>query len=362
VKKIKVLHISRGFEDYVISLVNQLARVVDLYLVLPEADRWVEAHVDSSINIVYSGAPKVSDPTNIVSFCRLLRLVSRINPDVIHFQSGVIWEGFLSILKPQYRYVTTVHDVVHHPHRGFLRFTPQFLLDAVARRSHAVIVHAEALKGLARSRYKHTDAEDSRIFMVKHPIISRYGTGTARSSAGVRILFFGTLDAWKGIETLLPAMEKITTALPDVKLVIAGRSAQPDYYRNLPYRFDNIVWDIRRQDEQDIVRLFSSADIVVLPYVEASQSGVLHLTQSFAVPVVATSVGGLAETISHGVNGLLVAPNDPAQLADAMYDLLTNEMLRRKIIGNMVAERDAQLLEGDVGAKTLQVYREAMKL
>lgn len=360
-KKIKVLHISRGFEDYVISLVNQLAKVVDLYLVLPEADRWIEGHVDGNINIVYSGAPKVSDPMNIVSFGRLLRLVDRIRPDIIHFQSGVIWEGFLSVLKPQYRYVTTVHDVVHHPHRGFLKFTPQFLLDSVAKRSHAVVVHAEALKGVARMRYEHIDARRNNIFVVEHPIISRYGTGTAKTSAGNRILFFGTLDAWKGIEILLPAMEKVSAALLDVKLTIAGRSAQPDYYRNLPYRFDNIVWDIRRQDEQDIVRLFSSADIVVLPYVEASQSGVLHLTQSFAVPVVATSVGGLAETIRNGVNGLLVTPNDPAQLAEAMYELLTNEILRRKIIGNMVAERDAQLLQGNVGAKTLQVYREVMK-
>jgi glycosyltransferase involved in cell wall biosynthesis len=83
--------------------------------------------------------------------------------------------------------------------------------------------------------------------------------------------------------------------------------------------------------DDETVQLFQSASVVVLPYIESSQSGVIPLAYTYGKPVVATAVGGLPEMVIHGVTGLLVPPRDERQLADAIVMLLGNDALRRKM-------------------------------
>ena len=356
-RRMRVVHLSRGYEDYVIGLASQLAPFVDLHLVLAESDLWLAEHIPAGVNVISSRAPRVSKISNAGHMLALGKTIRQLGPDVIHYQSGVLWEGMFPRWGTRSRTVTTVHDVVHHPHRARLQFTPQVLLDRLATRSDAVIVHGESLRTLAMSRYAKDGATNRPIFIVPHPVIHRYGTGQARPAAGRNILFFGSLDQWKGIEVLIQAMELLTPMLPGVELKIAGGSRDPDYYRSLPYTYSNISWDIRRQSDNDVQRLFSWADIVVLPYIEASQSGVLHLAQSFAVPVVATRVGALPETINEGETGLLVPPSNPAELASAMHTLLTDAALREKVIGNITRRRNTEFSEHSIGTSTELIYR-----
>jgi len=72
------------------------------------------------------------------------------------------------------------------------------------------------------------------------------------------------------------------------------------------------------QSDEDVEALFKAADVVVLPYRSATQSGVTHVAYALGVPVITTEVGGLAETVRPGETGLVVPPADPDALAEAI--------------------------------------------
>ena len=96
-----------------------------------------------------------------------------------------------------------------------------------------------------------------------------------------------------------------------------------------------IVWKDHYIPNEEVPALFRSADLVVLPYREATQSGVVPVAYQFEVPVVATDVGGLAEVVRPGETGYLVPPEDPEALAGRIQQFFREnrkEEFRRNIV------------------------------
>jgi glycosyltransferase involved in cell wall biosynthesis len=107
--------------------------------------------------------------------------------------------------------------------------------------------------------------------------------------------------------------------------------------------------------------LFREASVVVLPYLEATQSGVVPVAYSYAKPVVATSTGALSEAVVDGETGRLVPPADSAALADAVIELLQNREKRHEM--GMAAHRKlhAECSPAVVARQTQEVYRLAIR-
>jgi glycosyltransferase involved in cell wall biosynthesis len=135
------------------------------------------------------------------------------------------------------------------------------------------------------------------------------------------ILFFGYIRAYKGLHVMIDAMKEIKKSLK-LKLLVVGEF----YGDEEKYRWH--ISDAQVRDVIDVVsdyipnekvgQYFSAADAVVLPYLSATQSGIAQIAYNFDKPVIATNVGGLAEVVVDGVSGLIVPPNNPAKLADAV--------------------------------------------
>lgn len=104
-------------------------------------------------------------------------------------------------------------------------------------------------------------------------------------------------------------MPLIAEHIPDVKLIIAGRGENPMQY--FPNGYDNKRYEILNDfiPPEDVVGLFQRTTITVLPYIEASQSGVAALSYGMGTPIVASNVGGLKEIVRHQKDGLLVPPD-----------------------------------------------------
>lgn len=138
--------------------------------------------------------------------------------------------------------------------------------------------------------------------------------------AARRLLFFGYVRAYKGLPTLIEALPLLPA---DVQLVVAGEiyHHDADHYRALAARLgvgDRLVLLDRFVASKDLACCFAMADLVVLPYWTASQSGVAPLAFASGRAVVASAVGGLPDLIRPGETGLLVPPRDPPALAAAV--------------------------------------------
>ena len=106
--------------------------------------------------------------------------------------------------------------------------------------------------------------------------------------------------------------------------------------------------------------LFQRASIVALPYIDASQSGVIPVAYTHAKPVVATAVGSLPEMVDHGRTGYVVPPRDEQALADAIVRLLRDKDLRRQLGANGKHKVNTECSPGVVAEQTLAVYQRAI--
>jgi len=153
---------------------------------------------------------------------------------------------------------------------------------------------------------------------------SRVEPSEAKKRLGLEgrvVLFFGYIRPYKGVHTLLDAFARVSSRL-NATLVVVGEFYEP----SKPYAehierlgLGGRVRLVDRYVGDDEVGLyFSAADVAVLPYTSATQSGVVQVAFAFDTPVISTAVGGIPEVVKDGVNGLLVPPNDPEALAAAL--------------------------------------------
>jgi len=182
-----------------------------------------------------------------------------------------------------------------------------------------------------------------------------------RSGGEKRILYFGVLKPYKGVDILLEAFARLPARLiKETVLQIVGFPKIPvEPLQNLARRLgieNRVFWDLRFVDEKEVAGYFSQADIVVLPYRRIDQSGVLMTALAFGKPIVASRVGGFAEVLKDGVHGFLVDPGDVEALAQALARLLADDELRARM-GKAVQElAGGELSWESIAKKTIGVY------
>lgn len=138
------------------------------------------------------------------------------------------------------------------------------------------------------------------------------------------ILFFGRISLYKGLKYLIEAYEIIKNTIPDVKLLIAGGGNIKNEISELN-KNENIKIINRYISNEELVNFIINTKIIVCPYTDATQSGVVMTSFAFNKPVIATSVGGFVDVIDNNVTGKLVPPRNSKMLADAIVELLSNK-------------------------------------
>jgi glycosyltransferase involved in cell wall biosynthesis len=168
----------------------------------------------------------------------------------------------------------------------------------------------------------------ARVSVHPHPTYTQFVGNTTRDDARLRLgvngrvlLFFGLIRAYKGLHTLLAAFALVAEKL-DATLLIVGEF----YEDRAPYDSEISALGIgarvrvisRYIPDDEVEVYFRAADLVVLPYRSATQSGITQTAFAFERPVVVTAVGGLPDVVDDGVTGYVVPPDNPAALAGAI--------------------------------------------
>ncbi|MBX6769958.1 MAG: glycosyltransferase, partial [Actinomadura rubrobrunea] len=219
--------------------------------------------------------------------------------------------GILGGLRRRTRAVALCHNVLPHERKPYDR--P--LMKALLRRVGGVLVHTEQQAALARQL---TDRPVRVAEMPAHLPTPRVETDRPE---GVRrrLLFFGIVRPYKGLDVLLRAL---AAGPEDVSLTVAG-----EFWGGLE-ETRALIAELGLTERvelrpgyvpaADVPALFAAADALVLPYRSATASQNVWMAYEHGVPVIATRVGGFADQVRDGVDGLICEPDDPGSLADAL--------------------------------------------
>ncbi|HET7406806.1 MAG TPA: glycosyltransferase family 4 protein [Mycobacteriales bacterium] len=266
------------------------------------------------------------------------RLAAEVDWVVVVMVTPVQVPAYLTILRAmrggRARVLALCHNVLPHERRG----VDERLVRAVLSRADAVLVHSPAEAALARS------LTGVHVAVCPLPAFLRPAPPDLSETRSVRrrLLFFGLVRPYKGLEVLLRALPSV----PDVDLVVAGEFWQGvDDTRAL---VDSLGLTGRVEirpgyvPSDDVPALFRSADALVVPYLSSTGSQHAYLAFEYGIPVVATRVGALPEQVRDGVDGLLCEPGDADSLAAALRRLYEPGMLDRLRSGIRPVDADAQ--------------------
>ncbi|MGO7538941.1 glycosyltransferase family 4 protein [Rhizobium ruizarguesonis] len=362
----KALLLVSELEDYTISFASGVAQHLNVVLAVPRRRyAHLASSIDPAVDLHLLDWPRHRSLSNPWFLYQLTRLIRRERPNLIHLLSNsTLW---LNLAVPFWRpipLVTTIHDVEIHPGDSDTRTLPGWAPELMVKQSGHLVVHGEGLKRLVLDRYSRSA---DCVHVLSHPSILRYAELARRQKMApreadgtIRVLLFGRIFAYKGLEHLVRAEAMLKDVLPNLRITVAGRGDNPLIFQ--PLMGDAGRYDIRNRfiEDAEVAQLFLDTDIVVLPYTEASQSGVLNLAAAFGKPVIVTDVGELRGTVQPNGLGMVVPPGDAKELAAAIRTLADNGELRNNFGANALEWAKGPNSPERVGAQAAAVYREVV--
>jgi glycosyltransferase involved in cell wall biosynthesis len=292
------------------------------------------------------------------SFWRARRRLERLAPDVVHVQwlvrpdRDVRWLRAVAAERPL---VFTAHDL-----GGMLvrrREAWRRVLETVDR----IVVHSR--RGV--QQLAELGVPPTRIARIPHPVFEGAGAAGDGGRPGQTLLFFGLIRTYKGVDLLLRALPLVARDRPDVRVVVAGDPLDPvEPLRRLASELgvaERIDWRLGYLPEAEVEHVLADASVVVLPYRRrVDASGVLALAVGHGLPIVASDVGSLGETVEEFGAGEVVPPDDVGALAAACVRLLSDDGLRDNAVRGALRAREA--LTWDAAAREHEaLYAELLR-
>lgn len=258
------------------------------------------------------------------------KMVELHNPAVVHISGrtpcmDVLVREFVRYNVPV---VLTVHDPRSHEESKTLwgsvyeRLWERRATLRAASSCAALHVHSDSHIGTLRERWP--ELSRKRTYVVQHgvglPEAILNGTSVPSELPETMLrsqtlLFFGRIEPYKGLEVLFAAVEQVVRKHPNLNLIVAGVGRVPEIPASLANR---IVLINRFIKDEEIGALFRRSQFVVLPYLSATQTGVVPLAACFAVCAIVSRVGAMAEIVTDSITGIVVTPGCAEQLANAI--------------------------------------------
>lgn len=275
---------------------------------------------------------RVLDSMNPFSYYSAAKKIHLFNPSLLLMK---YWMSFFApslgktarlLKKKGVKSISILDNVISHEKKmGEITLTKYFL-----NSNSGFVVMTESVKNdLLRLK------PDAKYILAPHPLYDHFGNKIDKSTARTKLnipadkkvlLFFGFIRDYKGLDILIEAMKHLDESY---LLVIAGEvygsfSKYDELIKKLGVE-NKIVKHVRYISDNEVPLFFSAADVCVLPYKNATQSGIVGISFHFDLPVIATNVGGLGEMIEDGKSGLIVNEISSEAIASAIKKFFTDK-------------------------------------
>lgn len=298
----------------------------------------------------------------LLLFWPLWRIITGTRYSIVHVQGHLpmffIFIPFLMLKRKPIWW--TVHDVRLRPSsagiRGKLELSFMKAISwpsILARFAELIFVHGSSLKEELASK----GVDRDKIRVIPHPdyryLLTNENTVNNESEY---VLLFGRIKPYKGIDNFIKAARIVREKTGQkFNALIAGKG-DTAYFENLFEKEDHEYIHVQNEfiPNSEIPHIFSKAKFVVLPYTDASQSGVIPLAYTFSKPVIVSNAGSISEFVVHGETGFIFESGNTDQLADYIIQLLENnskciEMGKKghqKMLREMSLEKCCEIING----------------
>ncbi|MGV0969253.1 glycosyltransferase family 4 protein [Empedobacter sp. ULE_I136] len=260
--------------------------------------------------------------TNPFTFVKIVKDIKKFQPDWIYMPMGSLLNfGILPLLKC-YKKVYTLHDPILH--KGEQSFFIEKLRQIEINSSDKIILLNNYFIDYVIANYK---INKSDIFVIPHAGFFSKNQPQKIESFHNKILFLGRIEQYKGIDLLLDSFEEIIKEKANIQLTIAGKGDLKPYVEKINSFGEKIIVENNWLTDDDIENLLMNHDFVILPYTDASQSGVIPLAFGNGKIAIATNVGALSEQVPTGI-GFCIEP-DPSEISKKViqiYNLSVDEL------------------------------------
>lgn len=270
--------------------------------------------VEENDRAVSMPSERILDSINPFSYEKTAKAIAEFQPDILviaYWMSffGPAYGHIANRLKNKTKIITLLHNAIPHEPRFFDKPFAKMLFD----RTHGFIVLSDTVKNDVLSLYP-----QARICLKPHPLYDHFGKKLNKEESckivevdpdKKTLLFFGLIRDYKGLDLLIEAMNYLDDSY---QLIIAGECYGD--FAKYQERIDKSTAKGRIKvlnkyiDDKEVPLLFSASDLLVLPYRSATQSGVLPVAYHFEIPILATDVGDLPDSVGVQGTGLICKP------------------------------------------------------
>lgn len=328
--------IAPHFPEYAIQYAGAMAKRCKV-LVCVDPEQMASEYAGRAEPVVPDGqvAPIVfKTPMDLWRLCRLVR---RFRPTVIHLQEaagprrGIFLACAAAAARPAL-VVLTVHDPV--PHVGAAK-RAAWSQTVVRRMADVFVVHGAYCARLLREALPVAGPSGQgalrRVIISEHGLILEPSAVWPLPPGVLRLYFFGRMEAYKGVEVLLEAVELLHAEGVPFRLTVVGQGPELDRLESRFRHLPKVDLYPGFAPPSEIINAIQGCDCVVLPYLSAPQSGVLAAAFAGRRFVIASAAGGIPDVVGHMRNGLLVQPSDPRALAAAIRMVAADDGLRARL-------------------------------
>lgn len=290
-------------------------------------------YVTKDDSLSFTTSKRTLDSINPISYFKTAKKISKTKPDLLLMG---YWMTFLApalgfVAKRVRRNNVKVISILHNVKPHEKRFGDKSLSRYFLKQNDAFVVMSKTVRDDLLAIIP-----GAKYILHPHPIYNRFGDAMDKIAARKKlniplekkvVLFFGLIRDYKGLDLIIDSFNNLSD---EYYLVIAGESyGKFDSYKaqiNGNKNKECIMQHIRYIADSEVACLFSAADLNVLPYRTATQSGVIALAYQFDLPVLVTDVGGLRDMVDPYGAGIVVDAPDSTLISEGIKTFFNENM------------------------------------
>jgi glycosyltransferase involved in cell wall biosynthesis len=333
-KKILLLGLNGrgGTLHYASNISSNLALYTQTSLLLPSYSDI--SLISKNVDIIPIRAPPSAIKTilltfNIFQHIKAIKAMNRLDADVLNILDIHPWYVMYWPFLKAKKKIVTINDP--ELHSGESNMIMNFLLRNITR---FLLKYADEIIVLGKTQEKTI----RKLGYRQKVIVSRIGhydffqknIKKKFSTEKNTLLFFGRIKEYKGLKYLLEALKSLKKKNLSFKLIIAGEGDITPYQKVINELKEHIELNVGYVSDEKVSEYFQRCSFIVMPYTDATQTGVVQVAYSFKKPVIATNVGSLPEVVIDGKTGTVIEAKNSQELVQAINTMLKNPSETKK--------------------------------